>query len=86
MRMCNLENLEPAADLLSTEASQGHDWFQPSRPLPVGRSLSPPDEFFETADVREIRPGQFCWIPTPHIDPGAMDSVPNPVVPERKLA
>ena len=31
--------------------------------------LYSPDEFFETADVREIRPGQFCWIPTPHIDP-----------------
>jgi hypothetical protein len=28
-----------------------------------------PNEFFETVDVREIRPGQFCWLPTPHIDP-----------------
>lgn len=31
--------------------------------------LYQPGEFFETTDGKEIRPGQFCWIPTPHIDP-----------------
>jgi hypothetical protein len=31
--------------------------------------LYPPIEFFEAAGLKEFRPGQFCWIPTPHIDP-----------------
>lgn len=31
--------------------------------------LYSPDEFFESVDVKEFRPGQFCWIPSPHIDP-----------------
>lgn len=31
--------------------------------------LYPPDEFYEPVDIREFKPGQFCWIPTPHIGP-----------------
>ncbi|MDI6854809.1 MAG: hypothetical protein QME75_14550 [Deltaproteobacteria bacterium] len=31
--------------------------------------LYPPNEFFEAAGMKEFRQGQFCWIPTPHIDP-----------------
>jgi hypothetical protein len=29
--------------------------------------LYPPDEFYEPVEAREFKPGQFCWIPTPHI-------------------
>lgn len=31
--------------------------------------LYPPEEFFEPTGLNEFRPGQFCWVPTPHIDP-----------------
>lgn len=31
--------------------------------------LYSPDEFYESVNVNEFRPGQFCWIPSPHIDP-----------------
>lgn len=31
--------------------------------------IYPLDEFYEPVDVREFKPGQFCWIPTQHIGP-----------------
>jgi len=31
--------------------------------------LYPQNEFFEGAALNDFRPGQFCWIPSPHIDP-----------------
>lgn len=29
----------------------------------------PPDKFYSPANPKEFRPGQFCWIVVPHIDP-----------------
>lgn len=31
--------------------------------------LYSPDDFFETADPKEFRLGQFCWVPIPNPDP-----------------
>jgi hypothetical protein len=31
--------------------------------------LYPPKEFYISIEPREFRPGQFCWVVTPHIDP-----------------
>lgn len=31
--------------------------------------LHTPQEFYVSIDPREFRPGQFCWVVTPHVDP-----------------